>query len=94
MLQETEGVTVATFGETKEFPAFFTPSSGYSSPYNIKTPQEAAKLLKIHTNLELQNGMLLAVPIPQVFSNISGTINEAITTAFEEAKYFICFNSF
>lgn len=27
--QETEGVTVATYGETTDFPAFYTPKSGF-----------------------------------------------------------------
>ena len=28
-MQETHGVTVVTYGPSKQFPAFFTPKSGY-----------------------------------------------------------------
>ena len=31
--QETEGVAVATLGESRDFPAFFSPASGFQVSY-------------------------------------------------------------
>ncbi len=42
---ETQGVTVATFGTSKEFPAFITTRSGHEAPYNVTTPMQAAQLI-------------------------------------------------
>jgi pseudouridine-5'-phosphate glycosidase len=33
IIKETHGVTVASFGDSLEFPAFFTPNSGYKVKY-------------------------------------------------------------
>lgn len=45
-LQETQGVTVATLGKTNDFPAFYTPKSGYKSPWSMETAQEAARMIR------------------------------------------------
>ena len=45
LLQETEGVCVVTFGPNTDFPAFFTPRSGHSAPYNVHTPEAAADIV-------------------------------------------------
>ena len=42
---ETQGVTVASYGESRQFPAFFTPKSGFEAPYSVRDPLEAAKLI-------------------------------------------------
>ena len=39
------GVTVAAYGHTREFPAFYVPSSGHYAPYLVKTSHEAAQLI-------------------------------------------------
>lgn len=36
---------VATYGTSKNFPAFFSPQSGFSSPFHVSDPEEAAKLV-------------------------------------------------
>ena len=43
--QETQGVCVATYGQSNNFPAFFSPQSGFTSPYHVRDPEEAAKLI-------------------------------------------------
>ena len=78
---------MASFGKTTEFPAFFTQTSGFCSPCVIESVEKAAEVLNIQTQLDLQSGILLAVPIPNMFSEISGTINAAIDKAFEESRY-------
>ena len=42
---ETQGVTVASFGNSRDFPAFFSAKSGFQSPYNVTTAEEAAKVI-------------------------------------------------
>ncbi|EIE88302.1 hypothetical protein RO3G_13013 [Rhizopus delemar RA 99-880] len=42
---ETQGVTVTTVGKTRAFPAFYTPDSGFSSPYHVESPLDAAKAI-------------------------------------------------
>ncbi|TNN00332.1 hypothetical protein fugu_011578 [Takifugu bimaculatus] len=42
---ETQGVCVATYGTSKNFPAFFSPQSGFSSPFHVRDPEEAAQLI-------------------------------------------------
>ena len=84
--KETEGVTVATFGESKNFPAFFTRNSGFPSPYNIASVDEAAKLLAAHNQLSMDSGMLLAAPIPNDLEEMGNAISDAINKALSESK--------
>lgn len=42
---ETLGVTVTTFGNTKDFPAFYASKSGFHAPSNVSTAREAAELI-------------------------------------------------
>ncbi len=42
---ETQGVTVASYGGSQQFPAFFTPESGFEAPYSVTNSLEAAKLI-------------------------------------------------
>ena len=66
---ETNGVCVATYqaiedDTTKQptFPAFFTPNSGISVNYNLKTARSVAMLIQQRDALQLESGILLAVP--------------------------------
>ena len=45
VVQETQGVLVASFSDSKQFPAFFTRDSGYQAPYNVASHLEAAKII-------------------------------------------------
>lgn len=47
MLQETQGACVAAFGESREFPAFFSRQSGFQAPYHVRDEEEAAKLIGV-----------------------------------------------
>ena len=42
---ETEGVTVASFGHSREFPSFFSAKSGFNSPYSVATSEDAARMI-------------------------------------------------
>ena len=78
-------MTVATLGKGKEFPGFFTPSSGFSSPCNIADVKEAAELLAVHNRLNLSGGLLLAVPIPDQFASTGNTVDAAVKQALNES---------
>lgn len=83
---ETQGVCVATYGASRNFPAFFSPQSGFTSPYQVCNPDEAAKLIASTLSLGLQSGVLLAVPIPEEQAATGQQIEEAIQTAVTEAS--------
>ncbi|XP_029379574.1 pseudouridine-metabolizing bifunctional protein C1861.05 [Echeneis naucrates] len=83
---ETHGVCVATYGSSKDFPAFFSPKSGFSSPCQVTNPVEAAKIIASTLSLGLQSGVLLAVPIPEEHAAEGQQIEEAIQAAVIEAS--------
>lgn len=85
-MQETEGVFVATFGDTTDFPAFYSRKSGCHAPYSVETAAEAAKIIHWNRTLNLQSGMLFAVPVPEQFSFDENVINDVIAEALEDAK--------
>lgn len=43
---ETQGVCVTTFGKSADFPAFYTPSSGCTSPWRVDSVADAASLVR------------------------------------------------
>ena len=77
---------MATVGPTKEFPAFFCPTSGHSSPHQVSDVSEAARLVKSHHDLGLRSGVLLAVPIPDSEAAAGEAIGRAIEEAVREAE--------
>ncbi|XP_039988917.1 pseudouridine-metabolizing bifunctional protein C1861.05 [Xiphias gladius] len=83
---ETQGVCVATYGKSKNFPAFFSPQSGFTSPCQVGNPAEAAKLIASALSLGLESGVLLAVPIPEEHAAAGQQIEEAIQAAVTEAS--------
>ncbi|TMW43376.1 hypothetical protein DOY81_011547, partial [Sarcophaga bullata] len=83
---ETQGVCVATYGsEQGKFPDFYTKDSGCRAPYNLKTPEDAAKLVHVLQQLQLKSGLLIGVPIPEEFAADKNTIKTAIEQAYQEA---------
>lgn len=85
-MQETQGVFVATYGETNDFPAFYTNVSNCKAPYSVANAERAAEIIKCHRELNLQSGMLFAVPVPQQHSIAADVINDVIENALEQAK--------
>ena len=82
---ETHGVPVIGY-QTKEFPAFFTRTSGLEVDYQLDTPQDIAGLLRTKWELGLKGGVLIANPIPEKFAMQYEFINQAIERAVEEAN--------
>ncbi|KAG2468853.1 YOW5 protein, partial [Polypterus senegalus] len=83
---ETQGVSVATFGKSCDFPAFFVSRSGFLSPYNVTNEEEAAAMIEAALTLGLNSGVLLAVPIPEEKAAIGHQIENAIEKAVAEAR--------
>ncbi|NXD42277.1 YOW5 protein, partial [Copsychus sechellarum] len=83
---ETQGVCVAAFGESREFPAFFSRQSGFQAPYHVRDEEEAAKLIDSALGLGLSTGVLIAVPCPQERAAQGQAIEEAIQQALSQAR--------
>jgi pseudouridine-5'-phosphate glycosidase len=70
---ETKGVPVITYGESDEFPAFYTRKSGFKSMAAVDSPFECAKMINTSHNLGMDTvtecandkGMIIACPIPE-----------------------------
>ncbi|OCT88087.1 pseudouridine-metabolizing bifunctional protein C1861.05 [Xenopus laevis] len=83
---ETEGVCVSTFGDSTDFPAFFTPKSGFKAPCHVRDEVEAAKLIASSLELRLSSAVLIAVPIPAEHAASGNVIEEAVQQALREAR--------
>ena len=81
---ETAGVTILGFG-SDDFPAFYTRKSGCKADYRVENAEEAAHIVKTKTDLGLQNGILIAVPIPEKDELDPQFINDNIERALKKA---------
>jgi len=81
---ETAGVTVLGY-QTDDFPAFYTRTSGCAVDYRVESATEAARIVKIKTALGIQNGILIAVPIPEKAELNPVYINDNIDRALTQA---------
>ncbi len=82
---ETYGVPVIGY-QTDEFPAFYSLSSGFPVSARVDTPEEVAKLAKIHWGLELQSSILVVVPPPPEVALDADFVEAAVNKALEEAE--------
>ena len=82
---ETKGVPVIGFG-TKELPAFYTRTSGFSVDYRIDTEEELAAAFKTQNDLGFRGGMLVTNPIPEAYAMPLDVINKAIDQAISECN--------
>ncbi len=81
---ETLGVPVIGYG-TKEFPAFYTRSSGLPLLYRYDVLRDLAKALKKQWSLSLPQGVLIANPIPKEYEPEAAPLQAAVERALEEA---------
>lgn len=82
---ETKGVPVLTYN-SEYLPAFFTPTSDIKVEYNMKTPEEIAKVVKAKREYNLEGGVLICNPIPQEYALDADYINKEIDKAIEEMR--------
>lgn len=93
---ETQGVPVVTFDEQDaasgqelggiDFPAFFTRSSGFKSPLAMNRLDQLARMIRLQWEMQLSNGVLIAVPIPATDAADGVLVEQCITQAVAEAQ--------
>jgi pseudouridine-5'-phosphate glycosidase len=83
-LLETLGVPVVGYG-TDEFPAFYSRSSGLPVAFRLDTPGEVAALYRKQRELGLEQGLLVANPVPREHEIPRPEVEAWITTALGEA---------
>ncbi len=84
---ETRGVPVLTVG-TREFPAFYTRSSGCFLDSRVTVPGEIVRIWRKQRELGFPEGLLVANPVPAESSmdpkEIDGAIEDALVKAGEK----------
>jgi pseudouridine-5'-phosphate glycosidase len=82
---ETQGVAVIGYA-TDEFPAFYSRSSGIPILHRLNSEQEVAKLMYVQRQLKMNNGIIIANPIPFAAELSDDEIQPFIQQANKEAK--------
>lgn len=82
---ETKGVEVLGY-QTKELPAFYTKDSGLELDYLMKDAKDIASLMQAKWEVGLKGGILVANPIPDMYSMNREEIEDTIEKALQEAK--------
>lgn len=82
---ETHGVAVIGFA-TNEFPAFYCRSSGIPVIHRLDTAKEVAQLMVYQRELQMNNGLVIANPIPEEAEISDDEIMPIIQQAHKEAK--------
>lgn len=82
---ETQGVAVIGYA-TDEFPAFYSRSSGITLPYRLNAPEDVAELMIYQQKLNMENGIVIANPIPAEAEISDKEMMPLIQQANQEAK--------
>lgn len=82
---ETLGVPVIGY-QTDEYPAFFSRSSGLKAPLRLDTPAAIARFLKVRADLGLNQGVVIANPIPKASEIERSVIEPVIVEALQAAS--------
>ena len=82
---ETNGVPVIGY-QTNEFPAFYSRNSGLALVHRLDSPEEIAELILVQQQLKLQNGLIIANPIPEAAEIPDDDIAPLIQQAYLEAE--------
>jgi pseudouridylate synthase len=80
---ETMAVPVVGY-QTKDFPAFYTRSSGLPVSAQAGSPEEAARIAREHWGFGQKSGVLVAQPPPQEHALPAEQVEAAIKTALDE----------
>jgi len=81
---ETQGVPVLGY-QTKDFPAFYTRTSGYEVLYKLDDAEVTAKTMKAKWDMKLNGGLVIANPVPAEKA-MDDSINEAIESSLLECN--------
>jgi pseudouridine-5'-phosphate glycosidase len=82
---ETFGVPVIGY-TSDEFPAFYSRSSGIPVVHRLDTPEEIANLIHTQRQLNMNNGIVIANPIPSTAEISDAEMMPFIRQAHQEAK--------
>ncbi|MER8392391.1 pseudouridine-5'-phosphate glycosidase [Mesorhizobium sp. M1340] len=82
---ETQRVPVIAYG-SDDFPAFYTRSSGLKADHRLDTPDEVARAMLLHDEMESGTGILVANPIPEADALDPAFIDGTIAAAVAEAE--------
>jgi pseudouridine-5'-phosphate glycosidase len=82
---ETQGVPIIGYG-TDSLPLFFTRKSNYAIDVRVDGAEDVAKIMQASDNLDVQNGMLITVPVPESEALPEAEAEQAIQQATEEAE--------
>lgn len=82
---ETNGVPVIGY-QTDELPAFFARYSGLPVSTRLDSPAAVAEVIAAHRLLGLQNGILIAVPVPSAEAYDAELAEAVIAQATREAE--------
>lgn len=81
---ESLGVPVVGYG-TRSFPTFYSRDAELPLRSSVKTPEEAARLLRLHYQLDL-GGLLLANPVPDAAAIATADVEGWLAEALEAAE--------
>jgi pseudouridine-5'-phosphate glycosidase len=81
---ETNGVPVIGYG-VAEMPAFFSRRSGLPVDVTAETPAQVAAIIRAHSRLQLQSGLLVTVPVPEAAAFDEVEAEAAVAQATQEA---------
>lgn len=82
---ETHGVAVVGYA-TDEFPAFYSRYSGIPLLHRLNTPHEVAHMMLVQHKLQINNGIVIANPIPVEAEISDNEMAPFIEQAHKEAK--------
>ncbi|PCE26938.1 pseudouridine-5-phosphate glycosidase [Paraburkholderia acidicola] len=81
---ETHGVPVIGY-RTANLPGYFSRDSGFGVDVRLDDPQQIARVMKSNRELGLNNGIVVANPIPEPFALPREVVDLAIEQALAEA---------
>ena len=81
---ETLGVAVVGY-RTNEFPGFYSQESGLMLDYRVDTPDEAARLMAAHWDLQLSAGIVFCNPPPAESALNRSEVESLIEQALDSA---------
>ncbi|KAM0754973.1 Indigoidine synthase A-like protein [Meredithblackwellia eburnea MCA 4105] len=82
---EAHAVPVAGFG-TDDWPAFYTPKSGFKAPMRLDGAVQAAETILMTDRLGLPSSLLLGVPIPEPYHAVGEALQVAVEQAVRESE--------
>jgi pseudouridine-5'-phosphate glycosidase len=80
---ETHGVPVVGY-ETDSLPAFYTRDSGFPVDYRVDEAAAVADAMKAKWQMNLQGGLVIAVPVPEKYAIENDEVNLVIEDAIIE----------